>query len=394
MALSRTRIWSAAVLCAVALAAIFVLPGNDFGGSDGALDRSSGLRSAAEPARPSEPGGAPSVRSGDEAQLREVATDRHFACDPHPDDLPSGEDMAARLERHQQESERRARALEGSADVELRLAAALLTDKASPEHLQRLLSALALDPDNPLILERLLDACINRPESRVCKERGVVERAAAADGSNGQMWGAIAGYHASRGDPEDTLEALRRAASAGEHREYFIDFIGVIELGLAAVAGDQSYGERIMEAMGRGASFSLPWLTAYYECRDRVADDPLWRDGCLEFARRLEASSRTLMGRSLGIGIQAMIAEETGDDEMLAAVNDRLESLDAWRKEHLATDGQTVLARDERVLRRYIDEWRSHGEIAAIAYVRGEVERLKRVPGYDPCAFELLSPSE
>ncbi|WP_405227860.1 tetratricopeptide repeat protein [Lentisalinibacter sediminis] len=371
------------------LAAMFVLPGNDGGGNDGAADDSGTLRSAAEPRRSSEPRGEAALPAGNEPQLREVATDRHFACDPSPHDLPSAENMAARLERRQQESERRARALEGPEDVDLRLAAALITEKRSPAHLQRLLSALALNPDHPLILERLLDACINRPDSRVCEEQGIVERAAAADGSNGQMWGAIAGYHASRGDEEDALEALRRAASAGEHREYLIDFIGVIERALAAVASDQSYGQRVMEAMGWSASFSSPWLAAYYQCRDRVADDLLWRNSCRDFALRLEAGSRTLMGRGLGIGMQAMIAEGIGDEETLAAVNDRREALDTWREEHLTTDGEIVLTRDERVLRRYIDEWRSHGEIAAIAYVREEVERLKRIPGYDPCALEL-----
>jgi len=379
-----------------ALAAIFALSGNDDGASDSGGDQAGVPRSAAERPIPSEPRAAPSVPAEDEPQRREVATatNRHFACDPYPDDLPSAEDTADRLERHQRESQRRARALEGSEDVELRLAAALITDKRSPEHLQRLLSALALDPDDPLILERLLDACINRPASRVCEERGVVERAAEADGDNGEMWGAIAGYRASRGDTDGALQALRRGASAGSHREYFADVVRVIELGLAATAGDLSYVDRVIEAIGWAAASTSPWLTAYAECRDRVVADPLWHDACLDFARHLEERSQTVLNRGIGIGLQAMIAEESGDEAALAAVREREREYRNWRVEHLTTDGQIVLMGDERVLRQYLDEFDAHGELASLEYLREEVERLKRLPGYDPCPAVISSSGE
>lgn len=302
--------------------------------------------------------------------------------------------MAALLERSRREAERRAKALQGVQDADLMLAAAFLslTDQADPKYADRLLAALSLDPANPVTLERLLDACINREELRVCAERGIVDRAAEADGGNGEMWGAIAGYHASRGAAEAALDALRRAASAGVHREYFVDYVRVMELGLAAADADRSYGERITEAIGRAAAFTAPYLTAYKECRERVADDPLWRDACLDFGRHLEQRSQSALNRGIGIGLQAMIADETGDDVALAAVQARQRRYRAWREEHLTADGQVVLARDERVLRDYIDEWQSHGEPAALGYLREEVARLKRLPGYDPCTLEPFSP--
>lgn len=330
--------------------------------------------------------------ASNDPQLRAVATDRHFACDPYPHDLPSEEGLAARLDRLQQESERRARALEGSEDVELRLAAALITDKRSPEHLQRLLSALALDPDNPLTLERLLDACTNRPESRVCEERDIVERAAEADGDNGATWGAIAGYRASRGDTDGALQALRRGASTGTHREFFADVVRVIELGLAATAGDLSYVERVSEGIGRAAGFTSPWLTASSECRERA--DPLWLDACLDFARHLEEHSQTVLNRGIGIGLQATIAEQTGDEAALAAVRKRELDHRNWLDQHLNPDGQTVLRGDEGVLRQYLDEFDAHGELAALEFLHDEVERLKRLPGYDPCPAFISPPGQ
>jgi len=378
------------------LAAIIVLSGSDDGSGDGGAGKSGVARSAGErPIRP-EPDEAPAVPGDDEPQPREVVTagDRDFACDPYPDDVPSEEGLAALLERHQRESQRRARVLEGSEDVALRLAAALITDKRSPEYLQRLLSVLALDPDNPLILERLLEACINRPESRVCEERGIVERAAEADGDNGEMWGAIAGYRASRGNTDGALQALRRGASAGTHREYFADVVRVIELGLAASAGSLSYVERVIEGIGWAAASTSPWLTAYSACRERVAADPLWRDACLDFARHLEERSQTVLNRAIGISLQAMIAEESGDEAGLAAVREREREYRNWRDEHLTTDGQIVLMGDERVLRQYLDEFDAHGELASLEYLREEVERLKRLPGYDPCPAVIPPPGQ
>lgn len=331
-----------------------------------------------------------------EAEAGAARFDRHFHCQPYPADLSQPGDIATRLERARREAERRAKALEGAEDADLRLAAALLslTDQADPRYVDRLLSALSLDPSNPVTLERLLDACINREELRVCAERGIVERAAEADGGNGEMWGAIAGYHASRGNDDAALDALRRAASAGVHREYFVDYVRVMELGLAAAVADRSYSERVIEAIGRAAAFTAPYLTAYNECRDRVADDPLWQHACLDFGRHLEQRSQSVMNRGIGIGLQAMVAEEAGDDVALAAVQARQSRYRVWMEEHLGTDGQVVLTRDKRVLRAYIDEWQAHGEPAALGYLREEVARLKQLPGYDPCALEPASSAE
>jgi len=123
-----------------------------------------------------------------------------------------------------------------------------------------------------------------------------------------------------------------------------------------------------------------------------VADDPLWRDACLDFGRQLERRSQSALNRGIGIGLQVMIADETGDVAALAAAQARQRRYRVWRDEHLTMDGQVVLARDERVLRGYIDEWQAHGEPAALGYLREEIARLKQLPGYDPCALEPFSP--
>jgi len=374
-------------LCAAAIVAVLIL--DDDGGTRHLPERSG--ESVGETARESSVDArAPSANIEGESG----GPDRHFDCQPYPaEQSPTGE-IVALLERSRRESERRAKALEVAEDADLSLAAAFLslTDQTDPKYVDRLLRALSLDRANPVTLERLLDACINRAELRICAERGIVERAAEADGGNGEMWGAIAGYHVSRGHTDAALDALRRAASAGVYREYFVDYVRVMELGLAAAVADRSYGERITEAIGRAAAFTAPYLTAYAECRDRVADDPLWRDACLDFGRQLERRSQSALNRGIGIGLQVMIADETGDDAALAAAQARQRRYRVWRDEHLTMDGQVVLARDERVLRGYIDEWQAHGEPAALGYLREEIARLKQLPGYDPCALEPFSP--
>ncbi len=380
------------MLCAAALVAVLIL-----GREDGAVREPAAERGepADELTRQRSPG-TRAAAGAPEAQADGAGLDRRFRCEPYPADLSRTGDITDRLERARREAERRAKALEGAEDADLRLAAAFLslTDQADPRYVERLLSALSPDPANPVTLERLLDACINRAELRVCAERGIVERAAEADGGNGEMWGAIAGYYASRGNDDAALDALRRAASAGVHREYFVDYVRVMELGLAAAVADRSYAERVIEAIGRAAAFTAPYLTAYNECRDRVADDPLWHGACLDFGRHLEQRSQSVMNRGIGIGLQAMVADETGDDVALAAAQARQRRYRIWMEEHLGIDGQTVLTRDERVLRAYIDEWQAHGEPAALGYLREEVARLKQLPGYDPCALEPSPPAE
>lgn len=394
MATSRTSLLAAAVLCAAGFAVILFLTGSGGGTGDARDGAASVPASVEERAQPDPPLTVPSTT--DVPEVREIATDRRFACDPRPAASPSGEDLAARLDRLRRESEARAQTLERADDVDLRLAGALLSvsDRAHPDYIQRLLSALALDPDHPLILERLLDACINDAESGVCARQDIAERAAQADGDNGEMWAAIAGYRASRGDVKGALAALRRAASAGTHRGYFVEFIRVMELGLAAAAGHLSYAERIGEALGRAAGFTVPYSPVVDECRARAGEDPLWHDVCLDFARHLERNGQTVMNRMMGIGMQILIAEETADGESLASASEREQESLAWLEEHSSADTQVVLANDERVLREYLQEFDAHGEPAALVYLRTEVERLKQIPGYDPCLPEASATTE
>jgi len=97
--------------------------------------------------------------------------------------------------------------------------------------------------------------------------------------------------------------------------------------------------------MGRAAAYGSVWLPVYFECHDRIGDDPLWRDGCLDFPQNLDERSQSLLNRGIAIGMQVMIAEEKGDE-------------------------------------------------LALAYLQEEVEMLKRIPGYDPCRGEPAPPGQ
>jgi len=51
--------------------------------------------------------------------------------------------------------------------------------------------------------------------------------------------------------------------------------------------------------MGRAAAYGSVWPPVYFECHDRIGDDPLWRDGYLDFAQNLDECSQSLLNRAL-----------------------------------------------------------------------------------------------
>jgi hypothetical protein len=275
--------------------------------------------------------------------------------------------------------------LSQSRDPEHVLMAALYgqdpTDEAGVHKMTR---ALRSDPDNRLITWNFLQSCSQFPDTQVCLNHEIEKRAIEVDGSNGQLWSRIAGYRVKRGDMQGALEALSKAAVAPRFSDYRMEHIELFERGLAA-AGNLSYRDRIVQAIGMQAALVSNEFYVMNGCKTMAPESAEWLSLCIRIGDRLESEGNSIYSIASGQSLQKKMYVISGDNEKEALVVERLDTTTQHMTQGISEDGQVLLWRDDHVLAQYISELATHGEIRALTFLSNEVERLENLEGYDPC---------
>ncbi|MCH8136411.1 MAG: hypothetical protein IIB77_10570, partial [Proteobacteria bacterium] len=290
--------------------------------------------------------------------------------------------------------------LKNSQDHERFQAAALLANSKDPEHLlmaaligfdgqaklglSAMENALAVDPDNPLTLWSFLDSCSLHPKAAKCANGSIEKRAILADGGNGLLWGKIADYRLRRGDTAGALDALINANTAPQFNGYFIEYVEMLERGLAA-ATDNPYRKRITNAIGIAAAMPQRFYHVFQGCKEQATESAEWSQACLGYGKRLERDGRTVMSTRFGIALQKWMYEIAGDEARFAETDLRGRLITEAMESGYTDDGWVLLAYDDQVLADYMNEWSAHGEFQALQFLQEEVVRLSKQPGYDPC---------
>ncbi len=180
------------------------------------------------------------------------------------------------------------------------------------------------------------------------------------------------------------LDALKNASVAPGFNEYWMEHVELFERGLAA-AGDASYRDRTVLAIGMAAAMVWNVNSVLNGCETQAVESVEWLQYCVRFAERLEHDGRTILSNAIGLKLQKTMYSISGDKEKEAAAEQRLGLIRESMRNGQSEDGQVLLTRDDRVLADYIMEWATFGELRAVQFLRNEVERLRNVSGYDPC---------
>ncbi len=309
-----------------------------------------------------------------------VVTESTFDCERFPEIDESIYEMERSFIRLQESAIQ----LEKSTNPEhLALAAKLKDKEQSNQAISLILRALDADAENPVLLWSFMEICGRSPDAPICSSQSIENRVIKADYGNGMFWARIAGNRMQDGDLPGGLTALRIASTAPQITWYWIEQIEMYERGMAA-SFDTSYANRVLLAIGLAATSVMPYSPIFNACRSQATVSAEWFSECLSFGERLERDEKTLMSLSIGVSLQKAMYEISGDEEKLANAETRLEES---RKIRSTPDESLVVTRDERVLADYLSQVAAYGEIEAIEYLQKEVERLKSLPGYDPCAL-------
>ena len=247
-------------------------------------------------------------------------------------------------------------------------------------------ATLNVDPNNSLILWNFLNTCERMPDAPICRDQNIEDRAIAVDSRNGQLWARIAGFRANRGDMPAALDALKNATAAPEFNEYWMENVELFERGLAA-ATNAPYRIRIIQALVMTAGSMINYNLIFEGCEAQAVDSAEWLQFCTLLGERLEHEGRTMLSTAIGLSLQKRMYSIAGDEENRAAADHRAKLRAKLWRDGNSEDALVLLSRDDKVLTDYISEWAVYGELRAFQFLRNEVQRLRNIPGYDPCSI-------
>lgn len=278
--------------------------------------------------------------------------------------------------------------LSDSRNAEHLLSVALLSQMES-ENVDRALldKATAVDPDNPLIAWNQLLLCMEAGGVN-CDLQGVSANAISADGDNGMVWLQIAALRLRQDNQVAAIRAARRAVASPGFDDYFIDTVLLIERALASV-GDSSFQDRIIVGMGLAAATSASYDGILEHCGEIVASDGVWVELCDQVGARMFSEGSSLAVNALGASLQKTAAAHTGDERLIAEAAARYASFQQHYRQFTMSVGKNnaLLENDERVLRRYVEDFAIFGELEALIRLDAEAKRLRNSPDYDQCNF-------
>lgn len=278
-----------------------------------------------------------------------------------------------------------AAALSESQDSGYRLMAALYwPDRGREAEFLALNTILEADPENRLIVWHLLTSCSRFPEFSQCTDDTIENRSINVDGSNGQLWARIAGFRIGRGDMSGALDALRNATAAPRFSDYKTEHIELFGRGLAAV-GNAPYRGRVIQAIGMQAALASNEYEVVMACKKMAVESAVWLTQCLRLGERLERDGRSVSAVVAGQGLQKTMHSISGDSEQAALLEERRGLTREFLENGLSKDSGILLSRDEQALANYISELATYGELRALQSLKNEVERLKKLPDYNPC---------
>ena len=103
-------------------------------------------------------------------------------------------------------------------------------------------------------------------------------------------------------------------------------------------------------------------------------------------AERYEQDGTNLLMQMIGLGMQEQLYAQTGLGTEIVDAQIRKQELRGLL-EGVDADYQLVQWLDPQVNARYLDVWKSSGEVAALEYAIATVDELLEDPDYDPCVY-------
>ncbi|MEO8466016.1 MAG: hypothetical protein ABI640_11800 [Gammaproteobacteria bacterium] len=253
------------------------------------------------------------------------------------------------------------------------ISVALLAREDDAQRMAATERAMSVGRDNAIVVWSAVQICDRVAEHPNCPAQDWETELQKLDSENSEVWIRLAASAYERGEIANALEALRRASTAAESRDYFPETVAMLERALDS-AGGYAFPQRAMLAISF-ASANLPAYAPYVNMCSKQSLDAEWAQTCLDYGRLVERQGKTEIGIGIAQSIQFAALEAMGDAGAAEEVQARKASRARIRE---ATDARFdfFIFGTPRLFADYLAAMREHGERAALAQSRIEANRL------------------
>jgi|GEM_PF-1162205 len=227
-------------------------------------------------------------------------------------------------------------------------------------------------PNSPVVAMNLISLCANSPDERCTKE--LVSDAIATDRNNGAIWVSGISFYAALGDDAgvmDAIEALEKTSSFNER------FGERVLLYAQALEGSTSnhFNLNAIVGIGKAASSLLIHSPITQWCKQGL-DKPDIANACLTLGEQLETRGKTQISKTMGIAIQDMVFESQDNIDAIQVAKQRRSELTGIPDWELYRKASLMLLLDERLLRGWLNNLDTVGEVESQRLLVEEAQML------------------
>ena len=275
--------------------------------------------------------------------------------------------------------------LRSSGSLEHKLAAVRLDRELEISDIETLIDELNSVPmHDPLALWTKLTIC-EASGSASCDFTAIEANIRRNHSANSAFWMAIAGHYLGTDQDAAALDAMRMVVGAPSFDSYLAEQYLNIDRALAATT-NWSAAQRALHTMEFVAS-SPPGLSSIMsQCRKLDAN---WDALCDQLANQLYDASDEFMARGLGAALRVELHVARNGEDGAPELHEELltGAFEFVRDEEQLDRALNALLNDETLLRMFLENLESYGEIKAFELLVEDVERLRNTDGYNQCNF-------
>ena len=275
--------------------------------------------------------------------------------------------------------------LRNSGSREYALAAAIIERRLKKDDADLALAELERSSTHdPLALWTLLTVC-DSGDAADCDFATIEATVRRNHSGNSALWMAVVGQHLEADQEAAALDAMRMAVGAPVYDSYFAEQFLNIDRALAATT-NWSAAQRAFHTVEFVATSPPGYSNIMSQCRRLHVE---WDSLCDGLAARLADDADEIMARGFGTALRLEMYESRNGSEGIAKLRDELqnEAFAFMQDEDKMAQSFNALLNDETLLRMFLENLESYGEINAFERLIEDVERLRKTDGYDQCNF-------
>ena len=236
--------------------------------------------------------------------------------------------------------------------------------------------------NNALLFEQQLAVCSKNYNPLNCNEELYLQ-AQHIDKDNAYLWYLMATIHLSQNKVNDATTAIRVANSKANYNEYHFEKIDFFQQSFQQHSA-LDFSVRLASAMGI-AAISLQYSTIIDYCRARLSDIVI-ADLCLDMGLKLERSSKTIIGSSLGLALQEIIYHHELKADLLSKTREKRRAYeDNYINDSDFQATTLLIAVDERLGRTWLNAGLAKGEVFSFSATIKEAKTFAEDENYQPC---------